>query len=60
MLKCYFSGGVQGKGDLSKRPEDDKGDGREKDDNFPIMNNYFMIFGGPTAYNSKHQRKLEH
>jgi hypothetical protein len=42
------------------RLEDDKGDGREKDDNFPIINNCFMIFGDPAAYDSRRQRKLEH
>jgi hypothetical protein len=37
--------GAQGKGDASKRSEDNKGDDREKDDNFPVINNCFMIFG---------------
>jgi hypothetical protein len=60
MMNCYFSRVAQGKGDPSKRPEDDKGDGREKDDNFPVINNCFMIFGEPTAYDSMRQRKLEH
>jgi hypothetical protein len=34
MMKRYFFGGAQGKGDAGKRPKDNKGDGREKDDNF--------------------------
>jgi hypothetical protein len=34
MMKCYFSGGAQGRGDLGKRPEEDKGDDKEKDDDF--------------------------
>jgi hypothetical protein len=58
MMKRYFSEGAQGKGDPSKRPKDDKGDSREKDDNFPIINNCFKIFCGPTTYDSRH--KLEH
>jgi hypothetical protein len=58
MTKCYFSRGAQGKGDLGKRPEEDKDDGREKD-NFSVINNYFMIFGGLTANDSRHQHKLE-
>jgi hypothetical protein len=53
MMKCYFSRGVQGKGDPGKRPEEDKCDGKEKDNNLPIANNYFMIFGGPAAYDSR-------
>jgi hypothetical protein len=38
-IKHYFSRGAQGKGDPSKRPEEEKGDGKEKDDDFPIVNN---------------------
>jgi hypothetical protein len=38
-IKCYFFGGAQGKGDPGKRPEEEKGDGKEKDDDFPIVNN---------------------
>jgi hypothetical protein len=60
MMKRYFSRGAQGKGDPGKRLEEDKGDDKEKDDDFPIVNNCFMIFGGPVAYDSRHQRKLEH
>jgi hypothetical protein len=60
MMKRYFSRGPQGKGDLGKRPKEDKGDGKEKDDDFPIVNNWFMICGGLMAYDSRHQRKLEH
>jgi hypothetical protein len=60
MMKRYFFEGAQEKGDPGKRPEDDKGDGREKDDNFSVINNCFMIFGGPAAYDSWCQRKLEH
>jgi hypothetical protein len=59
MMKHYFSGSTKGKGDQGKKPEEDKGDGGEKDDDFPIVNNSFMIFGGPAAYNTKCQCKLE-
>jgi hypothetical protein len=59
MMKCYFSGGAKGMGDQEKKPEEDKGDGCEKDDGFPIVNNCFMIFGGLAAYDTKHQCKLE-
>jgi hypothetical protein len=59
MIKRYFSGGAQGKCDPGKRTEEDKGDGKEKDDNFHVVNNCFMIFGGPAAYDSRRQRKLE-
>jgi hypothetical protein len=34
-----------------KKPKDDKGD--EKGDGFPVINNCFMIFGGPAAYDTK-------
>jgi hypothetical protein len=60
MMKCYFSRGTKGKGDQGKKPEEDKGDRGEKDDDFPVINNCFMIFGGPAAYNTKRQCKLEH
>jgi hypothetical protein len=53
MMKCYFFGGAQGKGDPRKRPEEDKSDGKEKNDDFPIINNCFMIFDGSTAYDSR-------
>jgi hypothetical protein len=59
MMKRYFSGGAPGKGDLGKRPKEDKGDDKEKDDDFSIINNCFMIFGGPVAYDSRSQHKLE-
>jgi hypothetical protein len=53
MMKRYFSRGPQGKGDLGKRLEEEKGDGKERGDDFPIVNNSFMIFGGPTTYDSR-------
>jgi hypothetical protein len=60
MMKHYFSRGAQGKGDASERPEENKGNGKEKDNDFPIANNCFIIFSGPTAYDSRRQCKLEH
>jgi hypothetical protein len=48
-MKCYFFGGAKGKGDYGKKHEDDKGDGGEKDDGFPVINNCFMIFDGLAA-----------
>jgi hypothetical protein len=59
MMKCYFSRGAKGKGDQGNKPKEDKGNGGEKDDDFLVVNNYFMIFGGPVAYDSRRQRKLE-
>jgi hypothetical protein len=32
MMKCYFSGGAQGMGNPGKRPEEDKGYVKEKDE----------------------------
>jgi hypothetical protein len=59
MTKRYFSGSAKGKGNQRQKPGEDKGEGGEKDDGFPIVNNCFMIFGGPVAYDTKRQRKLE-
>jgi hypothetical protein len=59
MMKRFFSGGVQGKGNLGKRPEEDKGNGKEKDNDFPVVNNCSMIFGSPVTYESRRQHKLE-
>jgi hypothetical protein len=59
MMKRYFSGGAQEKGDPDKRPEEDKGNGKEKDDDFLVIINCFKIFGGSAAYDSRRQRKLE-
>jgi hypothetical protein len=53
MMKCYFSEGAQWKGNPGKRPKEDKGDGKEKDDDFPVVNNCLMIFDGPAAYDSR-------
>jgi hypothetical protein len=59
MMKHYFFEGTKGKGGQGKKLEEDKGNGSEKDDDFPVVNNCMMIFGGPTAYNTKRQRKLD-
>jgi hypothetical protein len=57
MMKRFFTS-IPAKGHAGKKPKDDKGDG--KGDGFPVVNNYFMIFGGPVAYDTKRRRKLEH
>jgi hypothetical protein len=57
MMKRYFYGGAKEKGDQGKKPEEDKSDSGEKDDDFPVINNCFMIFGGLAAYDTKLQRK---
>jgi hypothetical protein len=56
MMKCFFTS-IPAKGDAGKKPKDDKGDG--KGGGFPVINNYFLIFGGPVAYDIKRCRKLE-
>jgi hypothetical protein len=56
MMKRFFTS-IPAKGDAGKKPKDDKGDG--KGGGFPIVNNCFMIFGGPAAYDTKQRRKLE-
>jgi hypothetical protein len=53
MMKHFFTS-IPAKGDAGKKPKDDKGGG------FPVVNNCFMIFGGPVAYDTKRCRKLEH
>jgi hypothetical protein len=57
MMKRFFTS-IPAKGDAGKKPKDDKGDG--KGSRFPIINNCFMIFGRPAAYDTKQRRKLEH
>jgi hypothetical protein len=57
MMKCFFTN-IPAKVDAGEKPKDDKGDG--KGSGFPIINNCFMIFGGPAAYNTKRCHKLEH
>jgi hypothetical protein len=49
MMKRFFTN-ILAKGDAGKKPKDDKGDG--KGGRFPVVNNCFMIFGGPTAYDA--------
>jgi hypothetical protein len=55
MINHFFTN-IPAKGDMGKKPKDDKGD--DKGGGFPIVNNCFMIFGGPTAYDTKRRRKL--
>jgi hypothetical protein len=56
MMKHFFTS-IPAKGDAGKKSKDDKGDG--KGGGFPVINNCFMIFGGPTAYDTKRRHKLE-
>jgi hypothetical protein len=56
MMKHFFTN-ISTKGDVGNNPKDDKGDG--KGSGFPIVNNCFMIFGGPVAYDTKRCHKLE-
>jgi hypothetical protein len=56
MMKCFFTS-IPAKGDAGKKPKDDKGDG--KGSGFLVVNNCFMIFGRPVAYDTKRCRKLE-
>jgi hypothetical protein len=57
MMKRFFTS-IPAKGDARKKPKDDKGNG--KGSRFPIINNCFMIFDRPAAYDTKQRRKLEH
>jgi hypothetical protein len=57
MMMRFFTG-IPAKGDVGKKPKEDKGDG--KGGGFPVINNCFMIFSGLAAYNTKRRRKLEH
>jgi hypothetical protein len=49
-MKCFFTS-LPSKGDAGKKPKDDKGN--DKGGGFPVVNNYFMIFGRPMAYDTK-------
>jgi hypothetical protein len=54
LLKKYLSG-VSKKGEQKKKPEPGEGDAKGKDDGFPDTDGYLMIFGGPTASESRHR-----
>jgi hypothetical protein len=58
MMWCYFSRGGQPKDDAEKKAADTQ-EGDSKDNGFPEVKNYFMIFGGRSAQLTTHQRKRE-
>jgi hypothetical protein len=59
LMKKYLSGGSR-KGEQKKKPESTEGDAEGKDDGFPDTDGCLMVFGGPTAYESRHCQKLTH
>jgi hypothetical protein len=56
-MKKYLSGGSR-KGEQKKKPELRESDTEGKDDGFPDTDGCLMIFGGPTAYESRCRQKL--
>jgi hypothetical protein len=56
-MKKYLSGGSR-KGEQKKKPEPGEGNVKKKDDGFPDTDCCLMIFGGPTAYESRRRQKL--
>jgi hypothetical protein len=55
MLQRYFESiGIK----KDDKKEDTKGD--DKDEGFPEIHDYFMIYGGPSTLLSTRQRKREH
>jgi hypothetical protein len=56
-LKKYLSRGSK-RGEQRKKPEPGDGDAEGKHDGFPKTNGYLMIFGRPTAYESRRRQKL--
>jgi hypothetical protein len=56
MMKRFFTN-IPAKVDAGKKPKDNKDD--DKGGRFPVINNCFMIFDGPAAYDTKRRRKLE-
>jgi hypothetical protein len=57
LMNKYVSRGSK-KGDQKKKPEPGEGDAEGKDDGFPDTDSCLMIFGGPTAYESRRHQKL--
>jgi len=58
LLKDYglmrqFLSGNSNKGEQGKEPAPTADDAEEKDDGFPTLDGYLMIFGGSVAYGSK-------
>ena len=56
-MKRFFTGGSK-KWEQKKKPEAEADDAREKDGDFLWPDGHLMIFGGPEAYGSKHDRSL--
>ena len=54
LMRKYLFGGLN-KGEQGKEPTPTTDDAEEKDDAFPMLNGTLMIFGGSTAYDSKHR-----
>ena len=57
-LMHKFLLGSANKGEQGKEPAPTADDAEEKDDGFPTLNGCLMIFGGSTAYDSKHRLKV--
>ena len=57
LMRKYLSGGLN-KGEQGKEPGPTIDDAEEKDDGFPMPDGCLMIFGGSTAYDSKHHQKV--
>ena len=56
-MKQFLSGGFN-RGEHGKDPKLTVDDTEEKDDGFPTMDGYLMIFGGLAAYGSKRRQKV--
>ena len=57
LMQWFLSGGSN-KGEQGKDPAPTVDDAEEKDDGFPTSDGCLMIFGGLTAYDSKHNQKV--
>ena len=57
LMKRFLSE-ASNKGEHGKDPDPTMDDAEGKDDDFPTPNSCLMIFGGSTAYDSKHHQKV--
>ena len=57
LMKWFLSRGSN-KGEHRKEPKPAADDAEGKDDGFPMLDGYLMIFGGSVAYDSKRHQKL--
>jgi len=48
------------KADQKKKPEEEAADEEEQEGDFPKTDGVLLIFGGPTACESKHEHKVMH